>query len=65
MLNVDRPATQRQMEYINDIYETLGIEFCGHTVKEASDFIDNHKDAHRNMQELYGLTSWHTRNGYF
>lgn len=42
--NSERPVTEAQLRYISKIEELLNISFCGSTLKEASDFIDENRD---------------------
>lgn len=45
--STERPASEAQLRYIRKIEELLNISFCGSTLDEASDFIDEHRDRYQ------------------
>ena len=55
------PPTERQIDFIESIQETLGIEFDGTTKAEASKWIDEHIGAY----ELEAADPFSIEHGYF
>ena len=55
------PPTERQLDFIESIQETLGIEFDGTTKAEASEWIDEHIGAYK----LETADPFSIEHGYF
>lgn len=57
----DESITKKQLEFIRDIEDVVGIPFIGTTKRDASKYISDHIDEFK----LYSANNWALENGYF